>query len=73
MGVIVGIAAVSFTGWLWLDPVLALLVAANIIWTGGKLLLRSTHGLMDCSLPVEDHARVVAILDYRSRGVIIMR
>ena len=69
-GVIVGVGAVSLTGWLWLDPTLALLVAANIVWTGWRLLQRSTNGLMDGSLPPEQHARVLAVLDrYRSQGI----
>lgn len=62
LGVIVGVGAVALTGWLWLDPVLALLVAANIVWTGWQLLLRSTAGLMDIALPPEQHQAVVAIL-----------
>jgi cation diffusion facilitator family transporter len=40
-GVIVGLTAVALTGWLWLDPTLALLVATNIVWTGWRLLQRS--------------------------------
>lgn len=69
-GVIVGVGAVALTGWLWLDPVLALLVAANIVWTGWKLLHRSAAGLMDVALPAEDHAHVVAVLArYQSQGI----
>lgn len=69
-GVIAGITAVALTGWLWLDPLIALLVAVNIVWTGWKLLHRSTKGLMDVALPPEDHALVLAVLSrYRERGV----
>ncbi len=69
-GVIVGVGAVALTGWLWLDPVLALLVAVNIIWTGWKLLHRSAAGLMDVALPAEDHAHVVAVLArYQEQGI----
>lgn len=69
-GVLVGVGAVALTGWLWLDPVLALLVAANIVWTGWQLLRRSTAGLMDAALPPEQHAAVVAVLDgYRAQGI----
>jgi cation diffusion facilitator family transporter len=57
-GVIVAILLVGLTGWLWLDPVIALLVAANIVWTGYQLLRRSTSGLMDASL---DRAQLDAI------------
>lgn len=69
-GVLVGVSAVALTGWLWLDPLLALLVAANIVWTGWQLLRRSASGLMDVALPAEQHAAVVAVLDgYRQSGI----
>lgn len=69
-GVIVGVGAVGLTGWLWLDPVLALLVAANIVWTGWRLLQRSADGLMDIALPPEQHQTVVMVLDgYRQQGI----
>ncbi|MFA7291291.1 MAG: cation diffusion facilitator family transporter [Rhodocyclaceae bacterium] len=69
-GVIVGVGAVALTGWLWLDPVLALLVAANIVWTGWQLIHRSASGLMDAALPPEQHAAVIAVLErYREQGV----
>ncbi|MDX9706432.1 MAG: cation diffusion facilitator family transporter [Azospira sp.] len=69
-GVVVGVGAVALTGWLWLDPLLALLVAANIVWTGWQLLRRSVDGLMDAALPPEQHAIVVAVLDaHRAQGI----
>lgn len=46
-GVILGIAAVQLTGWLWLDPVVAMGVALNIVKEGVHLIWRSTQGLMD--------------------------
>ncbi len=66
-GVLVGVAAVAATGWQWLDPLLALAVAANIVWTGWKLLHRSAEGLMDAALPAEQHQAVVQVLE-RHRG-----
>ncbi len=70
VGVIVGVAAVYFTGWLWLDPVLALLVAANIVWTGWRLVRRSAQGLMDVALPAHEHALVLTVLArYREQGI----
>jgi len=70
VGVVVGVAAVALTGWLWLDPVLALAVAANIVWTGWQLLRRSASGLMDEALPADQHAAVVAVLEgYRESGI----
>ncbi len=53
-GVLVGVGAVVLTGWLWLDPVVALAVAANIVWTGARIILGSVSGLMDTALPPAD-------------------
>lgn len=47
IGVIVGVGLVSLTGWLTLDPIIAILVAINILWTGFSLIKRSVLGLMD--------------------------
>lgn len=47
LGVIVGLLLVLFTGWLPFDPILAILVALNILWSGGKLIRQSVGGLMD--------------------------
>ena len=70
IGVIVGVALVWLTGWLWLDPTIALLVAANIVWTGWRLMHRSAAGLMDASLPVSELKQVEAILvSYRQKGL----
>ena len=52
-GVVVGIGLVAATDWLWLDPVVALLVAANIVREGVHLVWRSTEGLMDRALEPE--------------------
>lgn len=46
-GVMIGIAAVAVTGWLWLDAMVAIAVALNILWEGGRLVWRSSQGLMD--------------------------
>ena len=69
-GVILGVGLVWLTGWLWLDPVLALLVAANIVWTGWQLLHRSASGLMDESISEERIKAVEAVLEnYRQQGL----
>ena len=69
-GVITGVGLVWLTGWLWLDPAIALLVAANIIWTGWQLMQRSAAGLMDVSLPVEKLQQIEAVLaGYRAQGL----
>ena len=49
-GVIVGVGLVTLSGWLWLDPVVAILVALNIVREGSSLMWRSAEGLMDRSL-----------------------
>lgn len=70
VGVIAGVGLVWFSGWLWLDPVIALLVAANIVWTGWQLLHRSAAGLMDAAIPAEQLAAIESVLaDYRRQGL----
>ena len=70
VGVIVGLAAVSLTGWLWLDPVIALLVAGNILHIAWKLLYSSAQGLMDRALPDADTLLLQAVFDqYRAQGI----
>ncbi len=70
VGVIAGVGLVWLTGALWLDPVIALLVAANIVWTGWQLMQRSAAGLMDVSLPGERLDEIEALLaGYRAQGL----
>jgi cation diffusion facilitator family transporter len=47
VGVVVGITGVALTGWLWLDALVAIGVAINILWEGYRLIWRSSQGLMD--------------------------
>lgn len=61
-GVVLGIGLVWLTGWQILDPIIAIAVGINILWTGWKLVSESTAGLMDESLPKETNARIRAIL-----------
>jgi divalent metal cation (Fe/Co/Zn/Cd) transporter len=68
--VIAGVALVALTGWERLDPVIALAVAANIVFTGVKLVRRSSGGLMDRALaPGEQAALDSALASYRSQGI----
>jgi len=62
VGVIVGVAAVNFTGLLRLDPLIAILVAINIVFSGWALIRRSVHGLLDAAAPAETQEQIVAIL-----------
>jgi cation diffusion facilitator family transporter len=70
VGVIVGVGLVWLSGWLWLDPIIALVVAANIVWTGWQLMRRSADGLMDVSAPPETLDTIEKVLSaYRAKGI----
>ncbi|GAB4501910.1 MAG: cation diffusion facilitator family transporter [Anaerolineales bacterium] len=70
VAVLGGVAAVGLTGWLWLDAVVAIAVALNILWTAYHLIRRSVEGLMDAALPDEDLKAIDAALElYRTRGI----
>jgi cation diffusion facilitator family transporter len=69
-GVLVGVGAVALTGWLVLDPVVALAVAANIVFTGGRIMRDSVAGLMDAALPPNELAALRELLDrYAADGI----
>jgi cation diffusion facilitator family transporter len=69
-GVIAGVGAVVITGWVWLDPVIALLVAVNIVRTGIGIVHRSILGLMDAALPPDQRSLIDRALEpYRQQGV----
>ena len=69
-GVIAGVAAVWATGWARLDPLIALAVAANIVWSGYRLMQRSIHGLLDRALPPEKMQALEDALErHRARGI----
>ena len=61
-GVVVGVGAVQLTGWQILDPIVALLVAANIVWTGVGIVRRSVAGLMDVALPADEQRALRDVL-----------
>ncbi|CAN5476159.1 MAG: cation diffusion facilitator family transporter [Pyrinomonadaceae bacterium] len=71
IGVILGVWAVGVTGWLFLDPLVALLVAANIIWAGIRLMRRSALGLMDTSISAKNQESIRTVLDFyvKERGI----
>lgn len=70
VGVLLGVWLVVITGWRWLDPIIALLVAANIVRIGLVLVNRSVHGLLDTVLPEVEMAKVRAVLDgYAKDGI----
>lgn len=57
-GVVVGVLLVQLTGWLWLDPALAIGVAVNIVREGARVVWGSVDGLMDKALEPEVQARI---------------
>jgi cation diffusion facilitator family transporter len=63
VGVVIGVGAVALTGWQPIDPGVALIVAANIVWSGYRLVRASVAGLMDTALPAEEYARLRRVLD----------
>lgn len=62
IGVLVGLGLTWATGWMGFDPICAILVALNILWSGGALMWRSANGLMDRADPAVQSA-LVARLD----------
>ena len=62
VGVVLGVVMVQFTGWLVLDPLIGLLVAANIVWTGFRLLNDTAHGLLDTALPLDELEKIFGVL-----------
>ncbi|HVP14985.1 MAG TPA: cation diffusion facilitator family transporter [Terriglobales bacterium] len=71
VGVVIGVGAVALTGWGSLDPIVALLVAANIVWAGSRIVRRSVLGLMDTSLsPGELDALKRALQPRLAEGVV---
>jgi cation diffusion facilitator family transporter len=67
VGVVIGVTLVFITGWLRLDPILALAVAGHIIWTGIGLVRRSVSGLLDVAISREDQDEVTKLFAEYSR------
>ncbi|MEO6057742.1 MAG: cation diffusion facilitator family transporter [Gemmatimonadales bacterium] len=61
-GVILGVIAASATGWQRLDPIIAIVVALNIVRTGVSILRRSLMGLLDTVIPEDLHRNITAIM-----------
>lgn len=70
IGIVAGVGAIAITGWLILDPLIAIAVAAYIVWMGIGVMRRSIWGLLDRSLPEDEMRDIRAILEpYRARGM----
>jgi cation diffusion facilitator family transporter len=69
-GVVLGVALVQLTGWLVLDPLIGLLIAANIVRIGVRILRDTAQGLLDRALPPEDQEAISKVLArYEQRGI----
>lgn len=70
VGIIAGIFLVKITGWQQLDPIMAILVATSIVYTGIKLIIRSKDGLMDTRLSENEMIQIREVLDgYKSEEI----
>jgi len=70
VGVVVGLFLVKLTGWLVLDPIIALIVAVNIVWAGVRLLRETGSGLLDASLPAAEQKIITdTLLPYQDQGI----
>ena len=70
VGVIAGLALAILTGWLVLDPLLAILVGLNIVWQGWRVINSSVQGLMDRAAPLEEHVHIRDIISANSKGAL---
>jgi len=69
-GVLAGVGAVTITGWQRLDPIVAILVAANIVWAGVGIVRKSVLGLMDTALSTEEQKLIQDVLEpHKQTGV----
>lgn len=66
MGVVLGIGLVKLTGWAILDPLIAIAVALNIVFTGWKLLHETASSLLDRSLPEDEQRQLEQLLASRT-------
>jgi len=70
VGILLGILIVKFTNWDIIDPLIAIVVALSIVFTGMRLIIRSTEGLMDTSLSDEELKIIKEIIErYKVEGI----
>jgi Ca2+-transporting ATPase len=70
VAVLSALGGIAVTGWQLLDPIIAFLAAAQIVWAGVILIIRSVSGLMDAAIPGEEKIEIEGILDrYRTQGI----
>lgn len=69
-GVIAGLLLALSTGWLWLDPLMAAIVALHILWHGWHLVSSSVQGLMDVAVDPGDLAEIERVVAENSAGAL---
>jgi cation diffusion facilitator family transporter len=70
VGVVFGLLLALATGWLWLDPLIAIIVAISIVFHGSKIVMSSIHGLMDAAMEPDDRALVERIIGEAGEGAL---
>ena len=70
VGVTLGVVAAMLSGWAWLDPALAGLVALNILWSGWSVVRSSVGGLMDESVPEADLIAMREVISTNADGAV---
>lgn len=70
VGVTIGVVAAVLTGWAWLDPALAAVVALNILWSGWTVVRSSVGGLMDESVPDSDLSAMREVISTNAYGAV---
>jgi cation diffusion facilitator family transporter len=70
VGVIIGLVGAVLTGWSILDPVLAVIVALNILWQGWHVIGSSMQGLMDRAVDTDEHFHIRDIISTNSKGAL---
>ncbi|WP_181705545.1 cation diffusion facilitator family transporter [Chthonobacter rhizosphaerae] len=70
VGVLAGVGIATVTGWAILDPILAVLVAVNILWSGWVLVSHSIGGLMDAAAPPEELEKIRVVISKNADGAI---
>lgn len=70
VGVLIGLVGAVATGWAVLDPVLAILVALNILWQGWSVINSSVQGLMDVGVEPSEEMRIRDVISANAGGAI---
>ncbi|TPW36493.1 cation diffusion facilitator family transporter [Oecophyllibacter saccharovorans] len=70
VALVVGVAAIPLTGWLWLDPLLSTAVALNVLWSGFGMVRESMPSLLDAAPDPQEKERVWQTIEAHGAGAI---